>query len=480
MATSVKKNFGWNLLLMVSGYLFPVITFPYITRVLGAEGLGIGNFVLSIVDYAVLFSTFGIAAIGSRYIPQCNDDKEKRNHVFNSLVTIHLLFSAVVLLIYIGAVYFVPQLHEHQYLYFVGATKVIFNVFLVEWLFQGMQDFRYITIRTIIIRFAYVVATFLFIHNPEDYDWYVYISVGQVVLNALVNWKYTRRFITFRLDYSGLKEFLFPVFSMGINRILLSFYSTFNTMFLGFACSALAVGYFSAATKLYGIFIGLISAFNGVLVPHLNSLLGKGKIAEFKQKVSLSFSIVCLISIPFTIIAIVLGPEIIHFIAGPEYEAAVLPFQIISLQIVLVSLAQITENQILLSMKKFKEVLYCTLSSTALSVIIMLIWVPKYGEIAAAAAVAIPHLVECLLLFYFARKALDFHFPMKETMTTILVSLPILIYCLGLKFIVCNYILILGFGFSVSILYYFGLQYFVLKNNFLVGQINNLLKIKRK
>lgn len=480
MATSVKQNFGWNLILMVSGYLFPLITFPYITRVLGAEGFGIGNFVLSIVDYAVLFSTFGIAAIGSRYIPQCNDDKEKRNHVFNSLVTIHLLLSAVVLIVYSCAVYFVPQLHDHQYLYFVGATKVIFNIFLVEWLFQGMQDFRYITIRTIIIRLAYVIATFIFIHNSEDYDWYVYITIGQVALNAFVNWEYTKRFVDFRLDFSGLREFVFPVFSMGVNRILLSFYSTFNTMFLGFACSALSVGYFTAATKLYGIFIGLISAFNGVLVPHLNSLLGKGNIVEFKQKVSMSFSMVCLISIPFTIIAIVLGPEIIRFIAGPEYEASVLPFQIISLQIILVSLAQITENQILLSLKRFKEVLYCTLSSTALSVIIMLVWVPKYAEVAAAVAVAIPHFIECLLLFYFARKAIDFHFPYKETLITILASLPILLYCIGLKQIIHNYLLILVFGFSVSLIYYFGLQYFVLKNRFLVTQINSILKIKRK
>ena len=480
MATSVKKNFGWNLILMVSGYLFPLITFPYITRVLGAEGLGIGNFVLSIVDYAVLFSTLGIAAIGSRYIPQCNDDKGKRNQVFNSLVTIHLLLSVIVLILYFGAVCFVPQLHDHQYLYFVGATKVIYNIFLVEWLFQGMQDFRYITIRTVVIRLAYVIATFIFINNPEDYDWYVYITIGQVALNAFINWKYAKRYVSFSFNLNGLREFIFPVFSMGINRILLSFYSTFNTMFLGLACNALAVGYFTAATKLYGIFIGLISAFNGVLVPHLNSILGKGNFAEYRQKVTLSFSMVCLISIPFTIIAIVIGPEIIHLIAGPGYEAAVLPFQIISLQIVFVSFAQITENQILLSLKKFKEVLYCTLSSTILSIIIMLVWVPKYAEVAAATAVAIPHLIECLLLFYFAKKAIDFQFPRKELLISFWASLPILLYCIGLKLIIHNYILILVLGFSVSLIYYFGLQYFVLKNKLLVCHINRFLNIKRK
>ena len=90
---SVKKNLGWNILLTVSGYLFPLITFPYITRVLGADNLGITNFALSIVDYAILFSTLGLVTIGYRYIPQCNDDINKRNHVFNHLVTLHLILT---------------------------------------------------------------------------------------------------------------------------------------------------------------------------------------------------------------------------------------------------------------------------------------------------------------------------------------------------------------------------------------------------
>lgn len=479
MATSVKKNFGWNLLLMVSGYLFPMITFPYVTRVLGAEGLGLGNFVLSIVDYAVLFSTFGIATIGYRYIPQCNDDKEKRNHVFNSLVTLHLLMSAIVLIIYLGAVFLTPQLREYHSLYIVGATKIIFNVFLVEWLFEGMQDFKFITIRTIFVRLAYVLAILLLVQDSDDYDWFVLVSIGQIGLNAIVNWRYTKRYVSFRLDFCGVKEYLFPVFSMGINRILLSFYSTFLTMFLGFACSTLAVGYFTAATKLYGIFIGFISAFNGVLVPHLNSLLGQGNLSEFKQKITLSFSMVCLVSIPFTIIAIMLGPEIIRLIAGGDFEASVLPFQIISFQIVFVSLAQITENQILLSLKKFKQVLFCTLLSTILSIVIMILWVPKYGAVAAATAVALPHLVECSLLFYYAHKALDFHFPKKELCMTILVSLPIILICICTKSLVSNYIATLIIGGSISMTYYFCFQYFILKNDFLVSQVNQVLRRKQ-
>lgn len=478
--SSVKKNFGWNFVLMISEYLFPLLTYPYITRVLGAESLGIGNFVLSIIDYAVLFSTFGIASIGYRYIPQCNEDKEKRNHVFCSLVSLHLIMSVVVLVVYILAVYTLPQLQEHKYLYIVGATKVFLNVFLVEWLFEGMQDFRYITIRTIAIRMAYVIGIFIFIHTSDDYDRYVYITIGQVVINSIINWKYSKRFVTFSFRLSGIKEFVFPVISMGINRILLSFYSTFNVLFLGFACSNLAVGYFTTATKLYSIFIGLISAFNGVLVPHINALIGQGDIEGFKSKVSLSFSLVNVLSIPFTVVAIIMAPEIIRFVAGEGYESAILPFQIISIQITLVGMAQVTENQILLSLKRFKEVLFCTLVSTLFSIGILLFYAKRYAEVAGALAVAIPHFIECILLLYYAKRAMNFEYPLRELLITVLVSIPIVFICFVFKMLCASYLLALSFGVSISFIYYFVIQYYVIKNSFIVSQIDSFLKIKKK
>ena len=262
---------------------------------------------------------------------------------------------------------------------------------------------------------------------------------------------------------------------MGLNRILLSFYSTFNVLFLGFACSNFAVGYFTTATKLYSIFIGLIAAFNGVLVPHLNSLIGQGNIDEFKYKVSLSFSVVSTLAMPFMFFAFFLAPEIIRLVAGEGYEPAILPFRIVSLQIILVGFAQITENQILLSLKKFKEVLYCTLASTILSIIILVTMAHDYAEVASALAVALPHFVECILLFYYAKKSIFFSFPIKELGKNFLLSIPIGGMCVLSKTLFENYLFIIAFCSVLSATYYLGMQYFVIKNKFIVNQINSLL-----
>lgn len=478
---SVKKNLIWNILLTISGYLFPLLTFPYVTRVLGPENLGAANFALSMVDYAILFATFGLTTIGYRYIPQCNDDVEKRNHVFNHLVTLHILMSAIVILIYTICVFVVPKLYESKELLLVGIAKVVMNIFLVEWLFQGMQDFKYITIRTLITRVLYVFGVFIFVRDVEDYDNYVFVTIAQVVLNAVINWRYTRKYVTFKLSFRGMKEYLFPVFSMGINRILFSFYGTFNIMYLGFVCNNESVGYFTTATRLYSIFLSLLTAYNGVFVPYLNSLFGKGEMEQFKKVVGYSFSIVGLLSIPLIIGGIVLAPQIIRLIAGSGYESAILPFQIVLIQLLCVGIAQILENQILLSFKKFKEVLLCTSVSTAVSILILIFFTKQYAEVAAAAAVAIPHIIEVLLLYSYAKKTIDFEFPKKDYILNSIVCLPIVAICFAVQGLLDNYLMILGLSIAISIVYFYVMQCLVLKNAFLIEQINKLpLPIKMR
>ena len=472
--SKLKRNLVWNTLLTISGYIFPLLTFPYVTRVLGAENFGMANFALSVVDYAILFSMLGITAIGARYIPQCNEDKEKRDEVFSRLVTIHILLSVAILFIYTACVFLVPELAGHKVLYFVGASKIVVNIFLVEWLFQGMQDFRYITLRTLVIRTLYVASVFIFVRKSEDYDNYFYVTIAQVALNAAINWKYARKYVTFKFSLKGVKEYVFPVFSMGINRILLSFYVTFNPIFLGLLCGNEAVGHFSVATRLYGIFLSFLGAYNGVFVPHLNSLLGKNDLPQFRKMVGLSFEIVSFVAIPIVILGTCLAPEIIRLLAGAGYERAVLPFQIVLWQVLFVGLAQILENQILLSMKKFKEVLTCTAICTTLSVLILLFFTRRYAEVASAYAVAIPHFLEAFLLYYYAQKAIPMNFPVRRYVITTLACLPMAGICIASKTIWTDYRLILAICLTASVIYYLTVMCLVVKDQFLISQLKRI------
>lgn len=474
--TSVKKNILWNMLLTMSGYIFPLLTFPYVTRVLGAGNLGIVDYALGIVDYAVLFSTLGMAMVGIRYISQCGNDQERRNEVFSSLVTLHLLLSLVALAGYLCCVCFIPSLAEHRELYYAGAAKILFNVMLVEWLFQGMQDFRYVTLRTMAIRFLYVIGVFVFVRSHDDYAAYFYVTIAQVVVNALVNWRYARRYVRFCLRLSGMREFVFPIFSMGVNMILLSFYTTFNVIYLGSACGSEAVGYYTTATKLYGIFISIISAYNGVFIPHLNDLYARGELQQFRETVTKSIHLVSLAALPIITIGTCLAPQIIRLVAGEGFERSVFPFQIVLVQVLLVGIAQILENQVLLAFKKFREILICTAATTALAALIIIFFVPTHAEAAAAWAVALPHVFELALLFYFARKAIRFDSSINTILRNALVCVPIVGICSLTAQSFTHYLAVLFIAGAASVIYYSAIQLWVVKDESLVEFANVYFK----
>lgn len=461
---SVKKNILWNMLLTMSGYIFPLLTFPYVTRVLGAGNLGIANYALGIVDYAVLFSTLGMTMVGIRYISQCGDDTKRRNEVFSSLVTLHAILSLLVLAIYLTCIWCIPSLAAHKEIYYVGAAKIIFNVMLVEWLFQGMQDFRYITLRTMLIRTLYVIAVFVFVRSHDDYAAYFHVTIAQIVVNALVNWRYSHRYVHFRLRLRGLREFVFPTFSMGVNMILLSFYTTFNVIYLGSVCNEEAVGYYTTATRLYAIFISVITAYNAVFVPHLNNLYARGELQQFRETVTKSIHLVSLVALPIIMIGTCLAPQIIRLVAGAGFERSVLPFQIILIQVLLVGLAQILENQVLLAFKKFREILICTATTTALAALIIVVFVPTHAEVAAAWAVAIPHIFELAILFYFSQKAIRFDSSYKTILRNALLCIPIAGICVLCNFYFDHYLTILFIAGTFSALYYAAVQLWAIKD----------------
>lgn len=477
---SVKRNFGWSLLLTLSGYIFPLITFPYVTRVLGAGNLGLANFAMSFVDYAVLLSTLGLGYIGCREISQNSGNKELVQTIFSKLISLHILMTLVILSIYVPCVFFIPEFSSHKQLYFVGILKILTNILLVEWLFQGFQDFQYITIRSLILKVLYVVGIFVFVQSEDDYDSYFYISIAQISLNGLINWRYSRKYVSFRLHFRGCLRYFIPVLSMGLNLILFSFYSSFNVLYLGMKCSPEAVGYFTTSTKLYGVLLAVISAYNGVFVPYLNHLYGQGEMLKFKDTVEKSIPLVCMASLPIITLGILYAKEIILLIAGEGFERAVLPFQIVMIQILLVGLAQIFENQILLSFKRYKDILVCTVSSVVLAFLIIVLFVPQYAEVASAYAVAIPHIVEAVLLYYFVKKVIDISFPIKAFLKDLIACIPIAIICFSARALFENYVVTLLVASVISVIYYFAVQFYVLRNEFLINQTLRVTQVLRK
>jgi O-antigen/teichoic acid export membrane protein len=475
---SVKKNFGYNSILLLSQYLIPLIVFPYVSRVFGVENVGLVNFADSTVNYFVLLSTLGLTITGIRETAKNRNNPEELSKVFSELLFLHIIITFIVLCIYVGSVYFFDKFSSHRNLYLIGASKLIFNVFLIEWFFRGIENFKFIVIRSVLIKALYVGLLFIFVDNREDLEIYFVLTCGTVVVNGLVNCWYSQRYVSLVFDKLNFKRHFKAFYTIGIYMILTSMYTTFNVVYLGFVSSDLSVGYYTTALKLYVIILGLFSALNMVLVPRLSSLMANEEHAAFNNLIHKSISFVSIFCFPVIMCGLVLAPQIIYLLAGSGYGGAVVCFRLILPLIFIVGLAQILSNQILMSFKRDKDLAITSFVGAIIGVILNIVLVPLYNEIGTSFVVLISEIIVTFILYFFCRKHADFTLPYKIVFYNFIVSLPYLLVCYLCVVNLSNILLILICASFFSCIYFVLSQVFILKNEIIVVQFEKLFLVK--
>ena len=382
--SSIKKNFIYKSILTISNYLINFITFPYVSRVLGVEYIGLVNFADNTVNYFLLFATLGINILGVREIASVKDNLPERNKVFSNLVGMNIVFTLFTLLIYWTCISAIPQLNQYEELFYIGSAKILFTTFLMEWFFTGIENFRYITLRTLLIKSLYVILVFIFIRSPEDYKIYFIMTVGIVVINALINTAYIQKFVTVNIRELFAKTFYQKNIMLGIYSIMGSMYLTFNVMYLGFVSNNVEVGYYTTAFKLYSVILGFFSAFTNVMLPRMSALLSSGNKDSFQRMANKSFQLMSTFSIPMIICSIILAPQLVYVLSGEGYEGAVLPMQIIMPAVLFVGIAQILAIQILTPMKKDKVLLIASITGASIALTLNLSIVSSMHSIGTA------------------------------------------------------------------------------------------------
>lgn len=381
---SLKKNIIYSSILTAANYIFPLVTYPYVSRVLGVDNIGACNFVDSVINYFILFSMLGISTVGIREISQARSDREKLNQTFSRLFTINTVSTTAVLIALLVSMFTVPQLRENSHLMWIGVLKLISNYLLIEWLYKGLEEFKYITSRTVLVKCLYVVAVFLFIKSPVDTTIYYMLLTLMITGNALINIVHSRKYVKYSLTLQKSSALLKAIIILGIYAFLTSMYTTFNVVYLGFECGDTEVGYYATSTKIYRMILSVFTAVTGVMMPRLASLLSEGKFGTFRSLLKKSFRILFIIFIPTSLAIGIFAPQIIHLIAGAGYEGAIMPLRIISPLLLIIGLEQIIIIQGLMPLKKDKEVLINSAAGAATGIIANLILVPQYGATGAA------------------------------------------------------------------------------------------------
>ena len=474
----MKKNFLYNFLLTSSNLLFPLLTFPYLSRILGADGIGICNFILSYGQNYTIVAALGIPVYGIREIAKVGDDKEKRSILFFELLSIHIILTLFFLLLYFASIFFYADLREYKELAILGSSLILFNVFSIEWLFAGISNFKYITIRSLIIRFLSVIAIFLVVRSREDFYIYFVIIVLTSLVTVSMDVYYARKFISRRvtLTMKGALSHLKAVTLLGAYMVFTNIYSVLPTTLLGFLSTKSAVGYYFGANRIIRMVISIFSALTIVLIPRLNIAVEQHKSQEYLSLINKSLNIVISFGIPATAFIFLLANPLVMLLAGGDFLNSVLVIKIMAPIILSVAFAQVFVLLILSANRKDKQMVMLSIMGMVISLSINVIFIPYYAEISTGFSQLVSEIIVTFLAFIFAKKVLDFQFPTKSFLLNLLCVIPFaLVAYLSMWLFDDNFLILLSSAFLCS-LYFLIYQIYLIKNSFVMEAVSPIFK----
>ena len=461
---SLQKNFIYSSILTVSKYLFPLIVYPYVSRTLGLSNIGIVNFVDNLVNYFVFISMMGITTVGVREIAAVRSNQQELSKTFVSLLSLTAITTLIAVAALWIAMYTVPALMPYQDLLYVGLIKLVFNLFLMEWFFMGVEDFRYITNRSILVKCLYVLCVFMFVKDASDYKVYYGISVAMVTVNALINLIYIRKFVHYSFHAIDMRPLYRAFLIMGVYVLLTNVYTSLNPVWLGFVTDTDEVGYFTTATKLHNIIMAFLLSFTNILFPRVSNLLAEGKNEEFWQKINTAFDAIFLFAFPTICFMLVAGPDLLHFVVGDGFEGSYLPFRIITPLVLVIGIEQILVIQILMATHCDNVVLRNSFIGAIVALVFNMLLTSYLGANGSAVVWVIAECTIMALSSWAIYRKFKYVPPYKRFFTYLLSYVPLLLLSLLVYWYLDNtYAIVLSLGI-LTVLYAAVNELFILKN----------------
>lgn len=400
----LKKNIFYNSLFSISNFLFPLITFPYSSRILGPEGIGAVVFVDSITAYFILVSALGIPMYAVREVAKRRHDREAMDKLASEILFIHITSVAICSLVYLGAALTIPTLRERLPLVFVGIVYLFVNVFTVEWFYQGNEKFRYIGIRSVISKVVSVALLFLLLRKNSPLIVYYIIIVSGPAVNAIINSINFRKHCNISFEGLELKKHIKPLLTILGSSLATSVYLIVDVIMLGFMKGDAAVGIYSTATRLVKIPYAIIGSTSAVIIPQMSRAYNEADVRRIKSLIHKSFSFVCVVAFPISVGIFIEAHFLVNTFAGERFLAAVPVVRILASVIFLMGLAHIFGLQILNAIGKEKFVFRSVLMGMLFSFTTNLCLIPLLSYTGAAITNLLTEVVVTAGVFYYARK----------------------------------------------------------------------------
>lgn len=464
---SLKKNALLNILRTVMGLLFPLITFPYASRVLQPAGLGKVNFANSIISYFSMIAALGISTYGVREAAKLRNDKMALTKFVKEILTINLISTLIAYLLLGFTLLFIPQIYEYRNLLIVCSTSILFVTVGMDWLYTALEEFSYITIRSVVFQFLSLILLFIFVRTKDDYLKYAAIGVVSSVGSNICNFIHAKRYISFREKVCrNLHPHIKPIFTLFAMSVAVSIYTALDTTMLGFIAGDEQVGFYTAATRINKIVLSVITAASAVLLPRLSFYISQHNNEQFLILSEKALNLIIMLSLPCAVGLSLVARPVVLLLSGDRYEQAIPVMQIMNPIIVAISLSGLIGIQIFMPLGKEKITLASVILGAVINFSFNMILIPIYGAFGAGIATVCAECSVTIFQLAFAHKLFKLKRIFPHIIQCIFACVVMAICVFFLIKIKINMILQLTLAVCIGIIVY-GLLLFILRNKFL-------------
>lgn len=403
---SVKYNFLMNLTLKVASFVFPLLTLPYITRVLGAANNGKVDFASSVISYFSMFAQLGIPTYGIRECAKCRDDKEQLTKTVQELLFINFISASISYISLLWAIVTINKFKSNSILLLIDSLAIILNAAGIEWLYQAIEQYDYIAVRNIVFKLISTAMIFIVVKEPDDYFKYALLLTISTCGSNILNIYNVSKIVEHHL-YIGkyeIKRHLKPIITFFALSIAVSIYTCMDTVMLGFISGDEEVAFYTLATKIKLALAFLISALGPVLLPRITYCVNNNQYGRFLLYVEKSLHFVILISIPTTIYAILMAPEVIGVLGGDSYMPAIQCMRVVTLAVIPLGIGNVACQQILTPLGKERLTMISTIYGACLNFVVNAILIPKNGAVGAAIATVLAESVVMIIQVHYSWK----------------------------------------------------------------------------
>jgi O-antigen/teichoic acid export membrane protein len=338
------------------------------------------------------------------------------------LIILNGLFTIIVLLVYYVLIYKIDKFTQNYQLYLIGSLLILSNIFLVEWFFQGIGNFKFIAIRTIIIRIISLVFILLLVKNKNNTNLYFTILAGTNILNCVVNYFYAIFKFKLVFRYTNFKRHIKPLSLIFASILSISIYIILDTIMLGFLSDDNSVGLYSTAIRISKVPIYIITSLGVVLIPKLSQLYSQGEMGKFINLINKSIEFVITLSIPTLFFIFLLSDEIIYCFAGKDFSDASITLKLVSPLMLIIGLSNIFGVQVLTSISKDAFFTISVLSGMIFNIIFNLILIKHFRHNGAAFVNVFTEIIVTFMTFIFAQKFVKFKLNMQMVLKVIFIS----------------------------------------------------------